>query len=247
MSEPGEGNRAGSAGDSRGAASGGGDTSGPRGLRVLTAERFSFAEAIGGVRGLVESTVPGLVFVVVYVATGSLGPPLIAAGAMALLAVAIRLVQGAPVRQALSGLLGVVVGMLWARYTGRAQDYFVGGLLANAGWLVATVVSVIARWPLVGVGMSLVRGESMVWRTDPALAHERRRYVWATWTFAATFALRLAVQIPLYLTGQVAALGTAKLVMGIPLFAAALWVTWLLVGSPAARAEHRDLHQHQPR
>ena len=213
-----------------------------RGFRALTGEEFSFAEAIGGVRGLVESTAPGLVFVVVFVLTRELTPALIASLALALAAVAVRLVQRTPMTQAFSGMLGIVVGVAWAWWSGRAQDFFAGGLLANAGYLAAMVLSIVVRWPAVGVVVGLLRGEDTGWRTDPARAHERRRFVWATWVMAAVFALRLAVQVPLYLAGEdaVAALGTAKLAMGLPLFAVGLWVTWRLVGSRAARAELRD-------
>ena len=70
----------------------------------------------------------------------------------------------------------------------------------------------------------------------------RRRYAWATWLWAGVFGLRLAVQIPLYLQGSDAVgwLGTAKLVMGVPLFAVGLWITWLMVrGSGAVPAPSR--------
>lgn len=210
-----------------------------QGMAAVLGEDFSFADAVGGVRGLVESTAPGLVFVVVYVVTRALVPSLLASAGVALAALVIRLAQRTPVTQALSGVVGIAVGVAWAWWTGRAQDFFAGGLLANAGYLLAMVVSVAVRWPAVGVVVALLRGEDMAWRTDPARARERRRYVWATWVMAAVFGLRLAVQVPLYLAGEsaVGALGTAKLAMGLPLFAVALWITWLLVGSRGARAD----------
>lgn len=213
-----------------------------RGMRALTGDEFSFADAIGGVRGLVESTAPGLVFVVVFVLTDDLTPALLASLALALAAVVVRLFQRTPITQAFSGMLGIAVGVAWAWWSGRAQDFFAGGLVANAGYLAAMLISIVARWPVVGVVVGLLRGEDTGWRTDPKRAHERRRFVWATWVMAAVFALRLAVQVPLYLAGEdaVAALGTAKLAMGLPLFALGLWVTWLLVGSLAARAEPAD-------
>jgi hypothetical protein len=46
---------------------------------------------------------------------------------------------------------------------------------------------------------------------------------------AALFAARLAAQLPLYFGGHVAALGTVKLAMGAPPFAALLWVSWLIM------------------
>ena len=220
-----------------------------RGLRAVAGDDFSFADAIGGVRGLAESTLPGLVFVVVFVPTRALTPSLVAALGVALAAVVVRLVQRTAVTQAFSGVLGIAVGVAWAWWSGRAQDFFAGGLLANVGYLLAMVVSVAVRWPAVGVVVGLLRGEDTAWRTDPGRAHERRRFVWATWVLAAVFALRLAVQVPLYLAGEdaVGALGAAKLAMGLPLFAVGLWITWLLVGSRAARADLPDRPQSPPR
>ncbi|MFH6690679.1 DUF3159 domain-containing protein, partial [Cellulosimicrobium funkei] len=122
-----------------------------RGVRALAGEDFSVADAIGGVRGLVESVAPGLVFVVVYVATTNLRWALVTSVAAALVAVAARLVQRTPVTQAFGGLLGVGIGVLWAWRSGEAQDYFAWGLWTNAAYLVALLVSVVVRWPLVGL------------------------------------------------------------------------------------------------
>jgi hypothetical protein len=213
------------------------------GVRAIEGEDFSFVEAVGGVRGAVESVAPGLVFVVVFVAAGQrLAPALVAASAAALVAVVARLVQRTPVTQALSGVLGVGIGVLWAWRSGRAEDYFAWGLLTNVAYLVAFVVSVLVRWPLVGVVLGLFRGDgplsasgswagALAWWQDPVL---RRRYTRVTWLWAGMFGLRLLVQVPLYLAGDVAWLGTAKLVMGVPLTAVVLWLSWVLVRGSAA-------------
>jgi Protein of unknown function (DUF3159) len=212
-----------------------------RGVRALVGDEFSFAEALGGVRGTVEAVAPGLVFVVVYLIASSLTPALVAASAVALVAVAVRLVQRTPVTQAVSGLLGVAIAVVWAWKTGEAKNYFGWGLLVNVGYVAGTVLSIVLRWPVVGVLMSMLEGKlDMTWRTDPELDHLRRRYVWATWLWAGLFALRLVVQVPLYLANAVGALGVAKLAMGVPLYAVVLWLTWLLVASREARADRRD-------
>lgn len=221
-----------------------------RGARALLGEEFSFVDAVGGVRGLIESVLPGTVFVVVYVASSQLVPTLVASLGVAVVAVLVRLVQRTPWTQAFSGVLGVGIGVLWAWRTGNAEDYFAWGLWVNLAWFVGALVSILVRWPVVGVVVSLLRGESMAWRgrgvDDLAAAagasELRRRYVWATWLFVALFGARLAVQVPLYFQGDdsVGWLGTAKLVMGVPLFALVLWLTWLLVRRPAAAAAPED-------
>ncbi|MBO3084205.1 DUF3159 domain-containing protein [Cellulomonas fengjieae] len=212
-------------------------------MRALTAEQFSAADALGGVRGVIESVAPGLLFVVVYIASGQrLTPALVAASGAAVLAVIVRLAQRTPVTQAFSGLLGVGIGVVWAWRSGDASDYFAYGLWVNVVYLVGTLASVLAGWPLVGLVMGLFRpegplsssgswGAAIAWRSDAVL---RRRYALATWPWVAMFALRLVVQVPLYLADEVAWLGTAKLAMGLPLTALTLWLSWSLVRGSAA-------------
>lgn len=221
------------------------DAAPARGMRALAGEEFSAADAVGGVRGVVESIAPGLLFVVVYLAAGQrLAPALVAALAGALLAVVARLVQRTPVTQALSGVLGVGIGVFWAWRSGRAEDYFAYGLWVNVAFLVGTLLTIVVGWPLVGLVLGFFRSEgplseqgswagAVAWRRDRAL---RRRYTWATVPWVVMFAARLAVQVPLYRSAEVAWLGTAKLVMGVPLTALVLWVSWLLVRRPAAPA-----------
>ncbi len=224
-----------------------------RGMAAVAGDDFSFVDAIGGVRGLVESVVPGFVFVVVFLlarphSDQALTFALVAAAGLALLATVVRLVQRTPVTQAVSGLLGVGIGVFWAWRTGQAQDYFAWGLWVNVGFTLGTLATILARWPFVGVVMSLVRGEDFSWRTErsAAAAHLRRRYAWASWLWVAMFAARLAVQLPLYFAGEEAVgwLGTAKLVMGLPLTGLTLWLTWLLVRSPEARGAPADPPRH---
>ena len=200
-----------------------------RGVGQLAAEEFDFMAAVGGVRGLVESIAPGLVFVVVFLITRELLPALVASSALAVLAVVVRLVQRTPLTQAFSGMLGVAISVVWAWQTGEAANFFQWGLWVNAAYLVGTVLSILVRWPLVGAIVALIRGEwEEGWRSSPMY----RRYVMATWLWAGLFAARLAVQVPLLLDDAVGWLGTAKLLMGVPLFAVVIWLTWLMVREP---------------
>jgi hypothetical protein len=221
-----------------------------RGLRALTGEDFSASDAIGGWRGAAESVAPGVLFVVVYLAAGQrMVPALVASLGAALLAVVVRLVQRTPVTQAFSGVLGVLVGVVWAWRTGRAEDYFLYGLWVNVAYGVGTLATLIAGLPLVGLVVGLFDkhgplgggswGTVVAWRSDPAL---RRRYALATWPWVAMFALRLAVQVPLYRSAQVAWLGTAKLAMGLPLTALVLWLSWQTVRRSAAAGEPAPTH-----
>ena len=210
-------------------------------LSQLTSKQFSLAEAVGGVRGLVESVLPGLVFVVVFIITRSLVPPLVAALSVTAVLIVVRLATRTPITQALGGLLGIVIGAVWAWRSGQAQDFFVFGLWTNAAYAAALLVSLAVRWPAVGIVVALLRQEGFEWRKDPAQRGKLRSYTWATVIWTALFLLRLAVQLPLYLQAAddwagTAWLGTARLVMGVPLWALTLWLTWRLVREPATNA-----------
>lgn len=182
--------------------------------------------AIGGVRGLVESIVPGLGFVVVYTVTRDVVPSVLIPLVLAVAFVVARAVQRGPVAQALAGVFGIALSAGIALLSGRAENNFVPGLIINVASLLAMLVSIAVRWPLIGVVVGLLTNDGTGWRTDRA---KRRVLVLATWLWAGLFAARLAVQVPLFLAGDVALLGTLKLVMGVPLYAGLLWVTWLLV------------------
>ncbi|GAB6938834.1 DUF3159 domain-containing protein [Isoptericola variabilis] len=251
-----------------------------RGVRAVTGDSFSFGQAVGGVRGVVEAVLPGLLFVVIYVVAsmgassgdgerGALTWALVASVGAALVAVVVRLAQRTPITQALGGLLGIGVGVFWAWRSGEAQNFYVWGLWTNAAYLAAILVSLAVRWPVVGLVVEAVRGgfadvaaersrgettataadgaaeptgdgatpnplaALVAWRKDPELV---RRYTLATWFWAGLFAVRLAVKVPLYFADSVGWLGTAHLVLGVPLWGLVLWLTWVVVrGAHAER------------
>lgn len=222
-----------------------------RGLAaVVGSEDFHVSDVVGGWRGTIESLAPGVIFVVVFVASGQrLLPPLIGASATAVLMVLARLVQRQSPTQAFSGVLGVGIGVIWAWRTGEASNYFAWGLWVNAVWLVGTLLTIIVRLPLVGLVAGLLASDGPLgggsWSAVIAWRSDRRRlavYSLATWFWVAMFGLRLVVQLPLYYADQVGWLGTAKLVMGVPLTAVAAWLSWRAVRqlSPASSAQPRQ-------
>ena len=186
------------------------------------------AEAVGGVRGVVETSLPSVAFVVAYAASGS-DTELSATVAVGLaLAIALaRLVRRETPRHALAGLIGIAFAAFIATRSGKAENFFLPGLLANAAYAAAFLVSLAVRKPLVGViAAQLDREQHRDWREDRT---RYKAFVRATWMWAGLFGARLLVQLPLYLAGAVVALGVARTAMGLPLFALGLWLTWLLV------------------
>lgn len=182
--------------------------------------------AVGGVRGLVESILPGLTFLVVYTITRDLLPSVVIPLVVAVGFVVVRAVTKSPVMTAVAGVLGIAVSAALALLTGRAEDNFVPGFVINAISVTVLLVSLAVRWPLIGVIVGLLTGEGAAWREDRA---KRRVLTVATVLWVGMFALRLAVQVPLYFSGATEWLAGTKLLMGVPLYAILLWITWLLV------------------
>lgn len=195
----------------------------------LDQQQFSLEESIGGWRGALESLLPGLVFVVAYVVTRTLVWPLALSGGVALVFIVIRLIQRSSLTQASAGMVGVLIGVVWAALSGRAENYFAWGLLTNAGFLLLMVISLVVRRPAILLLMEFAIGLPKGWREEPWAPLLRRRGAQATWVWVGVFGLRLAVQVPLYFGGHVVSLGVLKLVMGLPVFALGGWLTWVLL------------------
>jgi hypothetical protein len=190
-------------------------------------ERVLLDRALGGWRGIIDSGAPTVVFVIAYLATGSDLSLAIwcALGAGAAIAVW-RLLRRESLQQIVAGLIGVGISAFIASRTQTGEGYFIPGLIQNAGYGIAFLVSILVGWPLIGVIIGFLTGQGLRWRSDPEL---RRIYAAASWIWVGLFALRIAVQGPLYLAGWVGALGFAKVIMGIPLFIAAGYFTYLVL------------------
>lgn len=215
------------------------------GIASLNAEEFSIMDAIGGIRGVIESLLPGLIFIVAFVATKNLGFTVGIAILGALIQLLARIVQRQSVMGALSGMLAVGLCLVWAWLTKDPRNYYLPGFITNAVWIVVLLVSMLLKVPGIGLFIEFIRHPVLSgfatwlhdWRKDVPLF---RAYMKVTGLWIALFAARLLVQLPMYLTNHVAWLGTARLVMGVPLFAVIIWVSWLLVADPL----HRHMHLH---
>lgn len=182
-------------------------------------------EQMGGVPGIVASTVPVLVFVVVNV-VADLEPALWAAIGAGVAVLVWRLVRRDPIQPAVSGLIGVGVCALVANQTGEARGFYLPGLLYSAFLGLVALVSVIVRRPLAGVIWHGINGHGQGWRHDPVLL---RAYGWATGIWAFVFAARVVVQGLLYDANAANWLGIARLAMGYPLLAVAILATIVIV------------------
>jgi hypothetical protein len=198
--------------------------------------------AMGGVRGLIESILPGLGFLVVYTITKQVLPSVLAPFALAVVFIVVRVVTRSAVTSAIAGALGIGVSAALALITGNAADNFIPGFLINGVIFFAAAISLMVRRPLIGAIVGLLTGDSQ-WRHDPA---KFRVALIATILWCVVFGARLAVELPLYFAGAVDVLAGAKLIMGVPLYAVLLWVTWLLVRTAWRAADEEDTDAEAP-
>ena len=190
-------------------------------------DRKSLLVSMGGVQGIVESIVPGLLFVVIFAISQMVYLSIGISASVSVGFILLRILRRKPLSQAIGGLIGIgIASFLAFRDGGSGRDYFLTGFATNLIYLVPLVISVIVRWPLIGVVAGFLLSEKTAWRKDK---YQMRVFTAATLLWVGIFSARLLVQWPLYLADNLGALATARLVMGLPLYAAGLWVTWLML------------------
>ncbi|TDC10607.1 DUF3159 domain-containing protein [Streptomyces sp. 8K308] len=196
------------------------------------ATRAAFFEAFGGVRGMVETTVPGLVFVLSYTINRSINISAIAALSISALLAVSRLIQRDTLKHALSGVFGVAFGAVFAMISGDARNFYLPGMLYTLGLGVAYVVTALAGVPLLGLILGPVFRENLSWRTrNPG---RKRAYVRASYVWGGILLAKSAITFPIYFWGDATQLGWLRVALGIPPFLVAVYFTWIiLVKAPA--------------
>ncbi len=178
-------------------------------------------EQMGGISGLIYSSVPVLVFVLVNSFFG-LTAAIWGSIGVAVAITVLRVVRKEPLQPAISGFFGVAIAAFIAYRTGSAKGFFLFGIWASLIYGSVFLASILVRWPLVGVIWSYLNGHGMGWRSEKSAV---RAYNIATLTWVAVFGARFIVQRWLYDEDQTGWLAFAKLAMGYPLTAVALLVT----------------------
>ncbi len=184
------------------------------------------ADQLGGVRGVVESGIPVLVFVVANIAW-SLKPAVIISVASAVALAGWRLARKESIRHAINGLFGIALGAIIAWKTGSAKNFYLPGILLSLGYGLAMLASVALRMPLVGwIWSVLVAKGSTEWRGNPRLV---RMFSWLTVLWAVTYLIKTLIQALIFHAtpdkDPGTALGIAKLALGYPPYALLLAVT----------------------
>jgi hypothetical protein len=232
------------------------EVAGPAGVRQRTGTEKSgdsaeeslpsfteqLADQLGGVRGLVESGVPVVVFVLANIIF-SLRPALIVSVASALVIGGWRLSRKQPVRHAINGIFGIAIGAIIAWKTGSAKDFYLPGILLSLGYGVALLASVAIRRPLVGwVWSLLVTRGSTEWRADRRLV---RTFSWLTVLWAVVYLIKVVIQAVVFQhtadDSSATALGVLRLTLGYPpyilLIAITVWATRRAAPAPTVAAQ----------
>jgi Protein of unknown function (DUF3159) len=196
---------------------------------VATLDRESLMASLGGWLGIIQSSIPAALFVLVFALTKETVAAVVVSLGVSTGFVVLQIITRKPLTQAIAGALGIALSAyLTLRDGGHPADYFVQGFITNIAYGSALALSVLVRWPLIGFLVGLLKGEPLGWRTDKKLL---RRADLATMLFVALFSLRLLVQLPLYFANQIEGLGIARVAMGVPLYALCIWLSWLLLRS----------------
>lgn len=195
------------------------------GTQSSPARGAAVLEQMGGISGLIYSSLPVLVFVPVSSAFG-LMPAIAAALGVATLILIWRLVRKESVQPAISGFMGVGISALIAYLVGASKGYFLLGIWTSLLWAVVFTLSVVIRRPVVGYIWGWVNTHDRRWREvrGAVLAFDIATMVWV-----AVFASRFVVQHHLYDADQTGWLGVARIAMGWPLTAVAAVVTYLAI------------------
>ncbi|MBO4206652.1 DUF3159 domain-containing protein [Micromonospora echinofusca] len=195
------------------------DPAGEEGLPSLAEQ---MADQLGGWRGLVESSIPVVIFVVANILT-DLRPAVIASVSVAVAIAVVRLAQRRPVRHAVNGLFGIGIGAAIAWRTGDEKDFYLPGILYGIAYGLALLASAAIRQPLVGwIWSVIVAGGRSEWRQEPRLV---RTFTWLTVLWGVVWLAKVGVQAALYLADKDTALGVARLVLGYPPYALLLAIT----------------------
>jgi hypothetical protein len=188
---------------------------------VSEPKQQSVMDQLGGVSGLVYTSLPILIFVPVN-SIWNLTAAIWAAVGVAVVIAAWRVFRKESIQPAISGVLGVAVSAFIAHRTGDAKGYFLFGIYTSLAYGAAFVVSILVRWPLVGIIWGFLNGHGNLWRRHKGAV---RAYDIATAAWALVFGARYVVQSQLYDTDHTGWLAVARIAMGWPLAGLAFLVT----------------------
>ena len=195
-----------------------------------------FRTVFAGRGNLADSIIPLAIFLIVNAVLGfeyaTWGALLVAAAITV-----VRLIRRQSARYALGGLGAVVAAILVSRLLGRAEGYFLPGIVTGGLTVVVALISVVAGRPLVAWTSYIYRRWPLEWYWHPRV---RPAYSEVTGLWAVFFAARLLLQLSLFREESAGLLAAANLLTGWPativlLVISYLYGTWRLrrLGGPS--------------
>jgi len=212
------------------------------------------AEQLGGVRGLIESSLPVLAFVVFNVVLGDAVVGLdkrtalywaIAGSVISAVGIGVfRLIRKQPVRHAVNGLFGIAIGAFLAWRTGQAKDFYLPGILLTFGQAAVLLISVVVRKPLIGYAWGIMANKGhQDWFGNAKLF---RTFQWLTLVWVVSLCLRAGIQYYLWALGEANALGIVRILISWPIYAATFAFTAWAIHRVTAQAGSASLRGRSP-
>ena len=182
-----------------------------------------FRTVVAGRSNLLDSIVPPVLFLIINALWGfqyAMWGSLIVAGVITL----IRLGRRQSLLYALGGIGGVLLAILLAQVLGRAEGYFLPGIITGGLTVLVCLVSILARRPLVAWTSYIARRWPRAWYWHPRV---RPAYSEVTWFWTVFFGLRLVLEVVLFREEAADLLAVAKVLTGWPATIVLLVVSYL--------------------
>jgi hypothetical protein len=198
---------------------------------VLTQRSGSLFAAVGGWRTVAEIFASRVLFLVSYIVTRQVVlSALVAVGGVVVLA-AFRVFADRKYWQATGGLFMVGLSAVLAGSTGEGVNFYLTDIVRNLGAAAVLSLSMVVRWPAIGVLIGIARGEGVSWRRDRV---KRRQYQLCSAVFLAKFTLAPLAMTPFYLAGQVIGLGVTAALVGTPAITVCVYFCWRVLRTPVS-------------
>ena len=197
----------------------------------MESDKTKVINALGGKKGIVDSGLPGLIFLLTFNIHHNLRFAIASALIASVILTIISLFRRDNLQFVLSGFLGVAFCAFLAYKSGDAKHFYLPSLWKNSAFALVYLLGNVSGWPILGIILGPILGENFTWRENPV---RKRVYIWASWLWFGMFAVRLLIQFPLYRSNNFTALGTANIFLGLPLYFLTLWGSWLIIRSTPA-------------
>ena len=195
-----------------------------------------FLALMGGGKGIFDSSLPAVVFILVRFLS-DLNTGVIAAVAAGLVVVGYRRLRGESLQYCLSGFLGLLVAVAVTKATGTGKGFFLPGIVLTGVSGLAFALSNLVKQPAVALALVAIDAKYEVWKTDPGL---RRACVQSTWVWSASFLIRATVASVVALTvgddakDNAILFGVIQVEKYVLLLGAALFTVWAVRRAPVA-------------